>query len=258
MRVRWGVVAGMAVAVVLAGRDARPAGDAPGDLVEYANDTLSVRLTNAPISDVIQEICRQSGAEMRGQVLQPREVTAEFQSVPLADALGRLLGEQAFALVYGKGGRLKAVRLLGGPQPQVVAVAPGAPTATTGKTPFPGTLPELLDRYPPVPVDGQLAEAVGGQSATLRQLLGVTLHHDDPAVRSEALRKGIATLEGDAALRSAVIAELKDADSAQLTALLRSSSEQAEDLAAQVLQESRAPEIRLKASAVLQRLRTGG
>jgi len=77
-------------------------------------------------------------------------------------------------------------------------------------------------------------------------------------VRAEALRTGIGTLDGDPELRSAVIGGLETADSAFLTSLLRSAaSERSEDIAAQVLRDTRFPEIRLKASSVLQRLRSG-
>ena len=125
--------------------------------------------------------------------------------------------------------------------------------------PFPGSLPELIDRHPPVPVTGQLADALGAQSATLRQLLDLSLHHGDAAVRAEAVRTGLATVEAEPELRSAVIGELNNADSAFLGTLLRTSaSEQAEDVAMQVLRDSRAAEIRVKALSVLQRLRAGG
>ena len=123
-------------------------------LIAYSNDALTVRLSGVQNSDILAELARQSGAEIRGQVREPREVTADFESVPLPEALARLLGEQNFALVYGKGGRLKAVRLLGGdqlgaPASPTITVPPAAPGA-----PFPGSLPELIDRHPPAPVAG--------------------------------------------------------------------------------------------------------
>src|SRR5256886_8460707 len=177
--------------------------------------------SDLPNSEILEELARQSGAEIRGQVREPREVTADFKSVPLPEALARLLGEQNFALVYRKGGRLKAVRLLGDDQA-------GAPTTTTlpatPAAPFPGSLAELIDRHPPVPVAGQLADALGAQSATLRQLLELSLHHEDPAVRTEALRTGIATIEKEPALRAAVISELSNADNALVGSLLRASA----------------------------------
>ena len=43
----------------------------------------------------------------------PYDVSAEFESVPVAEGLYRLLGNQNFALIYGEDGNLKAVQLLG-------------------------------------------------------------------------------------------------------------------------------------------------
>ena len=76
-------------------------------------------------------------------------------------------------------------------------------------------------------------------------------------MRAEAVRTGLATVEAEPELRSAVIGELNNADSALLGALLRA-SEQAEDVPTQVWRDSRAAEIRVKALSVLQRLRAGG
>src|SRR5437899_3722772 len=252
--------AGIVVATMLLGRHTRAAEEAPAELIQYSNDALTVRLTSMPVSDILQELARQSGADIRGDVREAREVTADFESVPLPEALARLLGEQTFALVYGKGGRLKAVRLLGGSQEVAEASAPPAgATPPAAAATFPGSLAELIDRHPPVPVAGQLADALGAQSATLRQLLDLSLHHGDAAVRAEAVRTGIAALEAQPELRTAVIHELSNADNAFLSDLLRTSaSGQAEDVATQVLRDAIMPEIRVKASSVLQRLRAGG
>src|SRR5205809_4410602 len=108
--------AGIALAAMLGWRNARAADDGPVPLIHYSNDALTVRLSGVQNSDILAELARQSGAEIRGQVREPREVTADFESVPLPEALARLLGEQDSALVYGEVGRLKAVRLLGGDQ----------------------------------------------------------------------------------------------------------------------------------------------
>src|SRR4029077_18548760 len=91
-------------------------------VLHYEGDRLTVHLTGPPVTDVLDDLGRQAGAEIRGQVRDPREVSAEFEGLPLAEALHRLLGDQNFALVYGNEGRLKSVRLLGGPQTAVAAV----------------------------------------------------------------------------------------------------------------------------------------
>ena len=120
------MAAGIVLAAMLSWRNARAAEDAPAPLIRYSNDALTVRLSGVPNSEILEELARQSGAEIRGQVREAREVTADFESVPLPEALARLLGEQTFALVYDKGGRLKAVRLLGGSQEVAEASAPPA------------------------------------------------------------------------------------------------------------------------------------
>src|SRR2546425_10340809 len=117
------MAAGIVLAAMLSWRNARAAEDAPAPLIRYSNDALTVRLSGVPNSEVLEELARQSDAEIRGQLREPREVTADFDSVPLPEALARLLGEQNFALVYGKGGRLKAVRLLGGSEAAAEASA---------------------------------------------------------------------------------------------------------------------------------------
>jgi hypothetical protein len=246
------------LAAMVTWRYARAIEETPVRLIRYTNDALTVRLTSVPVAEILEEVGKQSGAEIRGQVREPREVTADFQSVPLSEALSRLLGDQNFALVYGRGGRLKAVRLLGGSDllAQPRATPPPTVPVAASPPPFPVALLEILDRHPPVPIAGVLADALGSRTATFRQLFDLSLHHEDADVRTEALRTGIATIEGEPELSSAVISELTKADSALLTTLVRASAsdQAAQDAAAQVLHESRAPEIRLKASSFLQRL----
>jgi hypothetical protein len=101
----------LAVVGVLAG-----SGPARGDerVIEYAKDALTVHLTKVPVAEVLDELSRQSGAQIRGQLRAPSDVTAQFDAVPLPEALARLLGDQNFALVYGDGGKPKSVRLLSG------------------------------------------------------------------------------------------------------------------------------------------------
>jgi hypothetical protein len=239
---------------VLARRGGWAADEAPAHVVRYDNDALTVRLGAVPIADVLRELALQSGAEVRGQVREPRDVTATFDSVPLPEALARLLGDQNFALVYGGGGHLKAIRLLGGDG--VLVPAPAPPVGE--RAPFPGALPALIERHPPVPVTGAVADAVKADVASLAQILELSLHHADPAVRAEALRTGITTLEAERDLYVAVLDELDHTDSAFLANLLRASaSGHAEEVATLVSQDAHAAQLRLMASSVLQRLRRG-
>ena len=225
-------------------------------VVRYANDQLTVRLARAPVGEVLDEIGRASGAEIRGQP-DPREVSAEFENVPLPDALHRLLGNQNFTLKYGEKGRLVAIDLLGGPMtaPPTVTPVGARPSPTTTQAPQ-LTLQEAARRHPPVPVTGALASALGTNAATVDQLVNTALHHDDVGVRQEALRTTLNAVESDAALRGSLLMTVNALDDAALGASLRGiAGDRAEEIVAQVATQARASELRVKASSVLQQLR---
>jgi hypothetical protein len=244
----------LALLVVLGPRD----GGSDGRVIQYDKDTLTVRLTKVPVAEILDELGRQSGAQIRGQVRTPRDVTAEFDAVPLPEALHRLLGDQNFALIYGDGGRLAAVRLLGGPQGSPGQPPPAAATVTPAPQAAATNLAALVARHDPVPVSGQLAQVVGGMSATFQQLFDVVLHNEDATVRGEGVRAVVSALEADPALRAAVVGELSNVEDTTLGSLLRGAAgEHAEEIAMQIMTQARASEIRVKASAVLQKLRTG-
>jgi len=227
-------------------------------VIQYAKDALTVHVTNVPVAEVLDEIAHQSGAEIRGQVRADSAVTAQFDAVPLPEALHRVLGDQNFALVYGEGGKLKSVRLFGGTPGQTAAAAPSPVTPAVQPPPSSPGLANLVANHAPVPVSGRLAQTVGGPNATLQQLFEIGTRNEDSSLRSEAIRTMVSTLETDPALRAATIGELGTIDDGALSAILRGAAgEHAEEVAMQVLTQARASEIRVKASSVLQRLRAG-
>ncbi len=236
-----------------------PAIAADERVISYSTDALTVRLAQVPLSEVVDEIGRQAGAEIRGQVRSAGEVTAEFDAVPLPEALHRLLGDQNFALIYGDAGKLKAVRLLGGPQtpPEPAIVVPSPPPLPPMQA-APANLASLVARLNPVLVTGHLAEVVGSSNASLQQLFEIGTRNQDSTTRAEAVRAIVSTLEGDSSLRTAVVGELGTLDDASLSALLRSAAgEHAEEVARQILAHSRASELRVRAASVLRNLRAG-
>jgi hypothetical protein len=267
LRIRMGVVkvpvmspVARCAAVVIAILVATGAHGADDHLIRYDKDLLTVRVTKMPLSTVLDTVASQAGAQVRGSLRTPHDVTADFDSVPLPEALGRLLGDQNFALVYAHDGTLRAVKLLGGPAaataPGAVVVAAATPTTTT--LPGPADLAALVQNHAPVPVTGRLAAFVGGPNASLTQLLELATRNDDPAIRAEAVRAFVTSLESDPALRAAAVSQINTMDEGALTALLRGAAgDNAEEVAMQVLAHSRAAEIRIKASAILQRLRAG-
>src|SRR5512132_4256684 len=80
---------------------AHAADPAPERLIRYDKDALTVHAIGVPVLEVLTEIGRQSGAEIRGTTRESHDVTAQFDSVPLPQALCRLLGDQNYALIYG-------------------------------------------------------------------------------------------------------------------------------------------------------------
>jgi len=239
----------------------RQDGEASHRRIEYRDDRLSVHLEKVPLDDVLSELARISGGQIRGDLRDPKDVTAEFKDVPLSDALHRLLGNQNFALVYGRSGELRAVRLLGGPQTAAAkppTVASLMPTTTT-LTPTPGNLLALFARHAPLPVSGRLAEAFGSNTATFEQLLNASLHNEDPAVRAEGLRVFIGGVEGDAELKNAVTGSIGTMDDQQLTALVQSiAGDHASEFIAGVVTRTRDGALRTRGSIILERLHSGG
>jgi len=143
------------VAALLALGGARAADQAPAGGVRYRDDRMSVDLQGVPLADVIDELGRQSGAAIRGNVCRSRELSLTFDEVPLPQALERVLGEQNFTLRYGSGGQLEAVDLLGEPGPLL------STPAATSET---GSAASLQSRGPGgggAPTIGQGARAAG-------------------------------------------------------------------------------------------------
>ena len=87
----------------------------PACEVAYDDGRLTMHVERVPLADVVREIGRRTGAEIVGEVRKPREVTRQFDRVPLVDALVHLLGAQNFTLRYGSEGKLRTISLLGEP-----------------------------------------------------------------------------------------------------------------------------------------------
>ncbi len=111
----------------------------PTCVIAYDADRVTVHAKRAPLADVVREIGRQSGAEIVGDVRKPRDVSQDFERVPLVDALVRLLREQNFTLRYGPEGKLRTIGLLdagrwGQPgQTGIGAAAPASWRATVAR-----------------------------------------------------------------------------------------------------------------------------
>ncbi len=208
-----------------------------------------MRVTGVPLDDVLNAIADQSDAEIRGSVLAPRDVTTDFENVPVQDGLHRILGNQNFLLTYRQDGTLRTLALLGGteeapPRTRVVKAGSG-----TGQ---PSTLAELMQRSVPVPAGSKLARFLGQDTATLQQLGDVVRGQDDVGLRMEAIRAGVGGIDSQQDLRDAVVKALQGSDDAAIQSAARGfSGDRARETVSQIATLSHTTEIRTRMLGVL-------
>jgi Putative zinc-finger len=231
---------------------------APLPGVRYRDDLLSVHVTAMSADVLVAEIGRQSGATIRGRPVD-REVSAEFDDVPLPEALHRLLGGQNFWLAYDDRRRLRTVELLGGPEGSLDEVASSVrPAPPRPPVPTPEAAAILLDGAPPIALAGPLAREFRTPTVSLRQLIDVALHHGDETVRAEAARTTLAAVEADPSL-AALLDGLAGMDETALARLVRRlAGDRAEEALTEVAAGAHRGDVRSKATTVLERLRSGG
>jgi hypothetical protein len=250
----------LALVLALAVASARAEDAAPSTrVIKYDGDALTVHLSKVPVTDVLGEVAHQTGCEIRGDVSEQRDVSAEFEKVPLRDGLARLLGTQNFALIYGTDGRLRAVRLLGGGSGTAVAVTPvAAPAPSAVPAVPPGALMALMDQHAPVPVTGRIAQTLGSETASLRQLFELGLHNEDAMIRREAVHESLQVIESEPELRGAFVGTLANMSDTDMAQFLRGiAGTRAEEFAQTLATQSRVSELRVKASSVLRTLQGG-
>jgi hypothetical protein len=98
--------------------------------VEWKQGRLGVRAEQASLSQVLGEIARRTGLEIRGKVAANRKVSAAFSNVSLREGLHKLLGPTNYALLE-KG----APSVGGAPTPFALVLLPqGVGTSAEVKT----------------------------------------------------------------------------------------------------------------------------
>jgi len=244
---------------------ARAAPEPPAPRVDVRDGKVTARLERAPLAAVITAIAEQAGAELRGEVLDPRTVTLELEAVPVEAALERLLGAQSFTLTYRSDGRLKRITL-GSDGARARAASPGAPGPAG--TPAAGSpesreatrrVGEYVQSDETVGVSGRLADALGTNTTTFQQVLGTALKHDDPRVRAEARRAMVKALAADPEVRAALVAAVDGMPDATLLQTLRSvAGADAEQLAITFARYGRSPALSRRMQHAVSELRRQG
>jgi hypothetical protein len=73
-------------------------GNAADATVEWSADRLTVKAVDHPLQDLLRVIGEKTGTPMQGLENVEGRATAEFEKVPLAEALNRLMGRRGYAM----------------------------------------------------------------------------------------------------------------------------------------------------------------
>ncbi len=233
-----------------------PAGAAKKD-VQYKDDKLTASLEGVPLSEVIAELGRQSGAEVSGEVKEQRDVTTEIDAVPLKEALERLLRNQNFTLVYAADGKLKAIELKELREEEVRKRADSKTALQeNGDRPFERMAFVAFDERERVPVEGRLAERLGDTKVRWDLLANTAFADESPAIRRAAVRAAVRAFEADPDLKAAVVEAFDGVGEADIAAFARARCHhRAEDFVRNIARATTDPELRAQAQAVLHQLK---
>lgn len=206
---------------------------------------VTAELHDVPRDLALRELAIELGADVWGEVLDPVPVSHRFVDVPVARALDRLLGAQNFLLRYDADGRLAGIELIG-------LAVPRTPANQRGKRATHASFDQLLARHAPVPVTDPLRSVVRKDVAPLPQLVALAILQPDRTVRAQAARAVLRAVEGDPALRQAMLERLRVADTAAVAATARQRGRQrAEELLGLIAREARTPLLRTRAAQAL-------
>jgi hypothetical protein len=245
---------------LLVALQARAAETKPDRVVRYRDDKVTLHAQDAPVADLLDELSRQSGAELRGEPPKDAKLTADFEAVPLQEALQRMLGEN-FTLRYADDGKLKTIDLKGGPEaPRKVP-----PPAMAGDVPIePDTTPESwrrayhsFDNQGRVPIEGRFAKVISADEANWDMVFNMAYGYlKDAKVRREAVRAGIRALESNPDLQATIadtVGKMDEDDLANFA--LHNCKHMCEELLKNIVRETHLPAFKSGALTLLRQLR---
>ena len=226
--------------------------------VRYDAGRVSVQAASVPVSAILDELARQSGASLRGTA-PATPVTTDFTGLSLPEALGRLLGDGSFVLHY-EGSRLRAIELLAAgatASPATVSPAPGTPAASRSPRGLVEAERQARVLQRGVPVTGALAKALATSTPSAGALLHTALQSPSAEIRAAARRAILAAFAADAELEDAYLSTLTPVADATLATMLRrmAKGDGAEALMSALAGGARSAALRVKAAAVLAALR---
>ena len=186
--------------------EAKPAGvgdEQPGSplFVRYEDNKLTVNCEDAPVRAVLERLGVQSGAKIDMDRLQDHRITTSFQSLPLQEALTRLLPNHNFLATYSaipkrEGNSVTIASHLAhleitGPAGQATKQAPVVQASDDVlSTDELGTATALYQSLLMTPMDlhGEpaLAAALGKDTPSVNEVFRAAFRHQDEPIRREA------------------------------------------------------------------------
>ena len=226
--------------------------------VRWEHERVTARFTGTPVDDAVREIANAAGGELRGGVIETRDVTLELDAVSLEEALHRLLGAQSFTIRYADGGRVKTIVLEGGPEePPAPSETPTAAGVAVETLPtFPIVLSRMFNRHRPIKLSDPLAERFGQEKASMPELLLIATADDNGIMRALATQAVLSALEREARYRRSFLRSLHQLDADELSSIANGpSGERLEELLEYLTAHSREPTLQKKAGVVLDQIK---
>jgi hypothetical protein len=176
--------------------------------VVVRDDAVTAKLDGVPLPVVLASVADATGAEITGEVANPRDITLELRQVSLDEALKRLLGAQSFILTYGNDGRLKRIALGGAsevPTPRPDANGQQKPKVLDEAKEAVQRVAGVLQSDQAIAIRGRLAEFLGTDAAPFRDIAQAARKSEDQRVRAQARRAMVTALTTDPETREAFV-----------------------------------------------------
>ena len=225
--------------------------------VKVHDDKVSLKAENANLKELLAAVAKASGAELAGSIPADRTVTVELSSVPMKEAMERLLGNQNFTLTYA-GQTLKVIQLKADAEELRVPTTPNqakGPDSASDWAPAGWWKMSRAFDGKQIPVDGTARAFSEGPTVTWDWLIQ-SAYAGVPELRRDLIRRGVKAFEEDKELRDAVeaaTAGMRDDDIARFVrAFCRDRGVRFVHAIARTTTD---PVLRARASAVANRIR---
>lgn len=126
----------------------------PAFVVTVRDNLISLKATDASLIEVLEEIGKRTKIEIVAPLPEKEKITAEFDKLPLEEAIKRLTPNYSHAMISEPGGKRigKIIVLQKGGEtarPVPATKAPGIKRPETAAKPTPSVKPETVKEKPP-------------------------------------------------------------------------------------------------------------